>query len=396
MLLDLKTLYLLNAAVAFVMAAVSLFYWQQHRDIPGVLGWAAGLYLGGVGALLLALRDPGWTALLIFACSCLLMGGFGILWISMRRFNGRSFTYAHVLIPIGVIVVGLTAILGVGGRSPRLQSFIIASALGCFCLLVAWEVFRDHQRDQLRSRLVASSAFVLMALGMAVRASLAVTGAPPPTDPLQDPARMGTLFLNTIGLIAATFGLMMMVTERLGRRLERLASIDELTGLLNRRCFLEQADALCRRAAGQGRTAFVLMMDLDQFSSVNRRFGHAGGDLALQRFAAFVSSELKPTDLFGRYGGEEFCVLLSDIDEQRAHDIAERLRAGVAAMSIDAAGKILRFTVSIGIAPVDGVDLREAIRKADIALYQAKDLGRNRVKNTSGLAFGLNAMPRPA
>jgi diguanylate cyclase (GGDEF)-like protein len=207
---------------------------------------------------------------------------------------------------------------------------------------------------------------------------------------------MATLFLNTIGLIAATFGLMMMVSERLGRRLERLASIDELTGLLKRRCFLERAEALWRHAAESRRPACILMMDLDQFSTVNERFGHAGGDLALRRFAALVSAQLEPTDLFARYGGEEFCVFLSDTNEQRAHEIAERLRAGVATMSIDAAGKILRVTVSIGIAPAGNTGLGEAIRRADIALYQAKELGRNLVKDSSGSRLGLGAMPRPA
>lgn len=395
MLLDLKTLYFLNGAVAFVMAAVSLFYWRYHRGLPGLLGWAAGLSLGGAGALLLAWRDvqTPWTFVLV--ATCFLVGGFAVFWLSMRWFNGRPLSLVHVLIPVG-LVIALTTVLGPGEGRTRLQTLVAATTLAGLALLVAWEVFRESYRDHLRSRLITSVAFALMAAGMIARAALALAGAPPPADPLQDPARMATLFLNTMGLIVATFGLIMMVNERLGQRLERLASIDELTGLLNRRTFLDRGEALCRQAAETGRPTWLLMMDLDQFSVVNQRFGHPGGDLALQRFAAFVSSQLRSTDLFGRYGGEEFCALLSDADEAGAHSAAERLRAGVAAMSIDMGGEILRFTVSIGLAPAGNGDLRETIRRADIALYEAKGLGRNIVKNVSGLSLGLNAMPRPA
>jgi diguanylate cyclase (GGDEF)-like protein len=395
MLLDLKTLYLLNAAVAFVMAAVSLFYWHEHHDMPGLPGWAAGLCLGGMGAGLLGFRDARLSELFVLVGSCLLIGGFALLWISMRRFNGRSLAPVYVLLPVGLVAALTTALMLSDGKT-RMPSFVVATTLACLALLVAWEVFRDSHRDHLRSRLVAALAFILMAMGMAVRAASAVAGEAPPTDPFQDPTRMATLFLNTIGLIAATFGLMMMASERLGRRLERLASIDELTGLLNRRCFLERGETLWRHAAESRRPACILMMDLDQFAMVNERFGHAGGDLALRRFAALVSGQLRSTDLFARYGGEEFCLFLSDTDEERAHEIAERLRAGVATMSIDAAGKILRFTVSIGIAPAGNAGLEEAIRRADIALYQAKELGRNRVKDSSSLGLGLGAMPRPA
>lgn len=297
--------------------------------------------------------------------------------------------------PVGLVIALATALTLIEGKT-RVQSFAVATTLACLALLISWEVVRDSHRDHLRSRLVAAMAFVLMASGMVVRAAFAVGGPSPPADPFLDPTRMATLFLNTIGLIAATFGLMMMVSERLGRRLEQLASIDELTGLLNRRSFLEKGEAVWRHATESRRPACILMMDLDQFSTVNKRFGHSGGDLALRRFSARVSSHLKSSDLFARYGGEEFCIFLSDTDEKRAREIAERLRADVAAISIDVAGKTLRFTVSIGVASAGNVDLREAIRRADIALYQAKELGRNLVRDTSGLSFGAGTMPRHA
>jgi diguanylate cyclase (GGDEF)-like protein len=125
------------------------------------------------------------------------------------------------------------------------------------------------------------------------------------------------------------------------------------------------------------------MMDLDHFSDVNRRFGHLGGDHALAAFAAFARSQLRPTDLIARYGGEEFCALLQDSDEKEGARTAERGRAGSAEMSINLGGEPVRITVSIGLTQMIDGDLPASIREADIALYRAKALGRNRVCRAS-------------
>jgi diguanylate cyclase (GGDEF)-like protein len=179
-------------------------------------------------------------------------------------------------------------------------------------------------------------------------------------------------------------GLLMMANGRLRRRYEKLASTDELTGLPDRRFFLEHGERLCSRAARGKLPACILLMDLDHFSEVNRQFGHPGGDHALASFAAFARTQLRPTDLIGRYGGEEFCVLLQGTDEHEGLRVAERLRTGVADMAIDVGGRALRITVSIGLTRLDDDgDLRASIRKADIAPYRAKGLGRNLVCSTS-------------
>ena len=124
------------------------------------------------------------------------------------------------------------------------------------------------------------------------------------------------------------------------------------------------------------------MIDLDHFSEVNRKFGHAGGDRALTAFAASARQALQTTDLIARYGGEEFCEVLPDADEAEGMRIAERLRTDVAATFIDLDGRPRQITASIGLATL-GRDLRGAMRSADVALYRAKVLGRNRVCRAS-------------
>jgi diguanylate cyclase (GGDEF)-like protein len=126
------------------------------------------------------------------------------------------------------------------------------------------------------------------------------------------------------------------------------------------------------------------MMDLDYFAAVNERYGHAGGDQALVAFAALLQQHMRPTDVVGRYGGEEFCALLIGTATEEAARIAERLRAAVAGLIVELGDQAVEFTVSIGVAPLRDCDLAAAIRNADAALYRAKARGRNQVAAGEG------------
>jgi len=121
------------------------------------------------------------------------------------------------------------------------------------------------------------------------------------------------------------------------------------------------------------------MMDLDHFSEINETFGHSGGDEALIAFAVALRSHVRPTDIVARYGGEEFCGLLVDTDLPHAKEVAERVRSAIDGLSLKVKGKPMSFTVSIGIATLQGADLDDAIDRADHALYGAKRDGRNRL-----------------
>ena len=190
--------------------------------------------------------------------------------------------------------------------------------------------------------------------------------------------------INSFGILSLCFGLVMTASERTSSRYRRLALTDDLTGLPNRRFLLEQGGRLGRKAGLYGSTACVLMMDLDHFAEVNKRFGHAGGDTALVAFADLLRQYMRPTDTVARYGGEEFCALLMGTDLEEAAGIAERLREAVAGKAIDIGGHAVKITVSIGAARLRDGDLAASMRDADAALYRAKALGRNRVAAGEG------------
>jgi diguanylate cyclase (GGDEF)-like protein len=171
-------------------------------------------------------------------------------------------------------------------------------------------------------------------------------------------------------------------------QLEKLASTDPLTGLWNRRAFFEAFGVEFRRAQRYHRDLSVLMVDLDNFKQANDLGGHAFGDFVLAATAKIIRENLRESDMPGRYGGEEFAVVLPETDGVHAAPVAEKLRAAIEAFEFrtnryPAPGDpAMHFTASIGAAslPVaDGGDLETVMAEADAALFEAKRAGKNRV-----------------
>lgn len=170
------------------------------------------------------------------------------------------------------------------------------------------------------------------------------------------------------------------------RELVRQATTDGLTGVMNRRCFLERfAEELLR--THRFRTGGALLMcDIDHFKGINDRHGHAAGDAVLKEFAAVAGATLRSIDLFGRMGGEEFAAFLPGCDLADAVRTAERLRCHVAAAAVCVGETRVALTVSVGVARVTAADEypESALIRADRALYRAKAGGRNRVAGEQG------------
>jgi diguanylate cyclase (GGDEF)-like protein len=169
---------------------------------------------------------------------------------------------------------------------------------------------------------------------------------------------------------------------------ERRARTDPLTGVLNRRSLIERLDAACMRAKARGHPVSVLFIDLDHFKQINDSFGHAAGDACLAAIIPPIQAELRQSDVIGRYGGEEFVVILTGADAAAAHPIAERICRRVADVHIEGFGSVIHLTCSIGVAASDtlGVWGQHLIAHADTAQYAAKRSGRNQVQLAAALA----------
>ena len=176
-----------------------------------------------------------------------------------------------------------------------------------------------------------------------------------------------------------------MAKERTEYRHKTAALVDPLTGISNRRAFLQDFEVQLKRQASDPRPMAVMLLDLDNFKSINDRFGHAVGDRVLQVFAEVAGNCMRRTDLFGRLGGEEFAALLVDAPRDRAISVANEIRRSFADATNEVDGRPVTATVSIGVViTYDAVlDVSALLAQADHALYRAKDNGRNRVELAS-------------
>ncbi|MBW3698216.1 sensor domain-containing diguanylate cyclase [Vibrio sp. T187] len=164
-------------------------------------------------------------------------------------------------------------------------------------------------------------------------------------------------------------------------KMENLANIDTLTGILNRRAFIEATKLINNKPRAFDKNHVLLIIDIDNFKSLNDEYGHLGGDEVLVTMARQIQSIKRNSDLFARIGGEEFVLLLSNINEKEALDLAEKYRYSIEKMSVFFNRKHLNITVSIGLSSPKNADanFRAVIARADTALYKAKQMGRNQV-----------------
>ena len=244
----------------------------------------------------------------------------------------------------------------------------------CTALVAGWRAWRDGSRQ---AGFFLISWLPLLCLTM-LRVAQLLVGLPLPAWlEYGFPASMAyAAVVITVGLADRT------LQARRERDLaHRLAEFDPLTGALNRRAILTRLHVAYADARQARHPLAVLFLDLDHFKLVNDGHGHATGDRVLAAVAATMQGELRELDWLGRYGGEEFLVVLPDAAEPVARAIAERIRAGVAGLEIDQAGAPLRATVSVGVAMLDETtpSAEALVEHADSALYEAKARGRNRV-----------------
>jgi diguanylate cyclase (GGDEF)-like protein len=261
-----------------------------------------------------------------------------------------------------------------------LLSSIVLCALICASV---WELARARGLAPEPWRRFACALLALAALGLATRIALVLPDWRIDAEPLAPTPETMLAFVPAL-LLAQGFGpaFLLMQRERSAALAARLATIDLLTGCLNRRALEERATVELAHARRTRRPIALAVVDLDHFKRVNDTHGHATGDALLARAGEVLRGGVRPGDVVARYGGEEFCILFREADAQQARVAAERLCAALRETEVDANGARLRPRASIGVAALDpttgdGWDI--LFRRADAALYHAKHTGRDRV-----------------
>ena len=380
MTIDLPTLAAVTAFSTAVSGLMLLFSWLQDRRAATLGLWGGALVLLTVGAVVLPLRGiipPSWS---ITFGGAVCVASYGMMWCGARRFEGRCPDYPFAAAGAGLWLFACQFDAFLGSMTTRVELY---SALTCcYTLLVASEYWRARDKA-LMSRWPAIALLLIHAALIALRGVFA--SAMPFPSLVQGPAP-AWIAIGIAALLAhyfcMAFLVMGMVKERLELHHRRAALADPLTGIANRRAFFERGERLLSRTVADGRPAALLVLDLDQFKRINDTFGHQAGDRVLCAFCDTVRVLLRPSDLFGRTGGEEFACLLPGAGEAEAIAIAERIRAAFESCRIGIGVEIPPSTVSVGVSTTAGTpcDLATLIAAADRALYRAKAGGRNRVE----------------
>jgi diguanylate cyclase (GGDEF)-like protein len=389
MSLDTATLYLVAAMVAATLGAMLLFFGRQE-NIPALIWWGAAYLLGAASVALWTLASSTLGATYSLALNA---GGFvacGMVWNAARVFHGRKPNLPGLLLG-AVAWVAAAMTLAPQGSAMRLT--IGAGIVAVYAALTAAELWSER-RKTLQKRWPAVAVPVLHGFVLMLPILLGDLLRPHGegfSDSIWVTVFSIELVLYAVGTVFVIF---MLVSERTVTAHKTAASMDPLTGMLNRRGFAEATSRVIEREANAGRPATVLIFDIDHFKSINDRFGHPAGDEILKLFATIVLSTLRITDLSGRIGGEEFAAFLPCSLEESVI-VAERVREAFEGSGIMVEDGPVETTVSIGVAggPA-GTELEVLLAAADAALYQAKRNGRNRVEAAEELPLSLEKWRR--
>jgi diguanylate cyclase (GGDEF)-like protein len=395
---DTRTLLACQLLLALVFSLVFLGMKLAYRKLHGAGSLALAFLVGAAGVLLVAGRGSVPSFASVVLANALILSSFLLLYRCVLGFqedrNGHRSRDSAKLWTAASMVLFPVLFLGwfsLGHDNIVARIIVVSLASGALSLLTAVELHRQASgRLSLR----------LFALFMAIRAFSClcriiltlIHGAPSdfmPPDTAQ--ALFPTLGILTFSLMGIFF--LIMVTGELDRAIEQLASHDPLTGTLNRHGIEAILATELDRSRRSRRPLSAVLIDVDRFKSINGAGGHAAGDAALRTVAQGIASSLRSYDLLGRFGGDEFLLLLPETSATDALEVASRIRT-LLAISVQSHPPALQPTLSIGIAETFVGDTAETLlARADAARADAKHAGRNCIRR---YRFRINLAPSSA
>lgn len=396
MLLDNRTLLfslvMISGLMALSLAAVSR---SGARD--GLRIWAGGLGFEALAWALISQRGMAPDLATILVPNLFLAAAQAMKLAAVYQYQGLRWPRWKCLLPIALMFAVMVSLDYDDFRGRLIYAGPIYAVQ---MLMMAQALHADTESRKGRAWWLLYGATVAMLPILVLRTFAAVFGAghfatlegsvAPSTIQL-----MVFMFVIALDLLGS-LGFVLMEKERSDLELRSLAMTDFLTRTLNRRAFTEHAEQQMAMAQRTGLPLALLMIDVDHFKKINDEHGHATGDAVLVEMARSIGSSIRKQDTLGRYGGEEFGVLLPSTDQAGALVVAEKLRSAVEAMRYGVKTKNISLTISIGVTVCRAscekcpADLNRLLADADRALYQAKHDGRNRAAVTpAGCAAAL-------
>lgn len=380
-----------SLAIALVLATLSmtvvlLMAAYHSGSEKGLRHWALGNLALTVGLVLDISQGLLYHSLPHILAVGLMVLGLGVIWLGVRAFKGLSQPQSGPIVA-AMVVMPVLGYFHYVQDSNAARMVVAGLCLGVFCLLSARELLVPAIAPLRRAYWFTGSIMLLSGIGLLLRAG---TGLLDPimafssdSETMQHITLLGVL----VAQIGMAGGFILMTHYRTIMALQQLSEHDALTGTLNRRSMHDQSQGRLDALRQQGQPATLIMIDADHFKRINDEFGHQTGDAVLCHLVTRIRLYMRSNDLLGRFGGEEFVVLLPGVDARAAMDIAERIRLAVNNHADSISDQPVMLSISLGVASTDlhGHDYTALVSAADAALYRAKAMGRNRVELCSEL-----------
>ncbi|MFS0718350.1 GGDEF domain-containing protein [Arthrobacter sp. 1P04PC] len=374
MVLDTSTLRVSLAVVTLTL--LFLFFFITYRKTRSAYSawWCSALLLfltGSASYLLDGTVHQEWANPL---GNTLLVGGAGAMWAGARSLRRTSPRIWYLL--AGPVVTGIVSIFDNPATNNWSGGPVLLGLMGLMLGLSSRELFLlevDYSRVH-RPLAYGSALLTIFYVGRLVVFLLQGPNSPVFVTYF---GSVVTTVLTTMVLVVASFTMVELSNEQLTRDLRARATMDGLTGLLNRTAFMDLAADELRRLSNARTPAALVLADLDHFKTVNDRYGHAAGDVALQAFAQACIESVRSTDLVGRYGGEEFILLLPGVSPERAGDMTANISRRLQEKQPQVEAKLPTVSYGITATRPGRADLKALVECADAALYRAKTQGRD-------------------
>lgn len=378
-LLHIPTLLLVSVFIFCLMGLLSLHAWLRETRERCLAYLGSMMLLASLGILLVSLRGLGVDFVPLVVGNVVLLLSAAMNWTAMRVFAGRPPSVPGMLAGAATWLALCLLPSFFESLPLRVAAYsALAAGYGGLTLLEFWRSRHSLEASYLPALTLTAlnTLFYCVRIftdtGIGLEQANAGSGKGVPFFSFM-------LFESMLYIVGIGYVTLAMVKERAERQLKAAAYSDPLTGIGNRRSFMLKSEKLLADCKRRKTAAALLLCDLDHFKRLNDTFGHAVGDQALIAFGRVTTQTLRPADVFGRIGGEEFACVLGDSDEASALAVAERIRAAFAALTLLEPGFL---SVSIGLVSTgeSGYELSRLLSVADTALYEAKGKGRNRVE----------------
>ncbi len=380
--LNIPTIQVATFANFVSLVVVWTYFSRSYPTLKAARLWQAGALVAALASSIALLRGMVHPFIPVVLANALMIAAICLAWSGIRQFYGRPVPIrASIAITLGTMAGLAIGIFAFDNIAFRVVLFSLAENA---VLLAAMLDLR--RRPEPRRSPGADLAFLMCGIILAINAArsfaaMAGTGGPIDLVDLNPLQALALIFLLFSGIMVH-FGFVLMAIDRLRAEVAALALADDLTGIANRRQFLVGLSEACSRATRSHLPFSLLVIDIDDFKTINDTYGHGAGDECLRVFARTISAGLRPQDLLARSGGDEFCAILPSIRLTEAALLARNLVKACRKAEIEWSSQRIPITTSIGIAEWSveiGRDMDRLISEADQALYVAKKQGRDRL-----------------